>query len=57
MIIDSRTPDEWIERLPDDDGPNGEDACPVCGKVRCECPPEQEAVKENAKAVSENLRA
>lgn len=34
------TPDSWIERQPEDCGPNPEDACPVCDKIDCECPDE-----------------
>jgi hypothetical protein len=38
--MNQETPDNWIERQPIDDGPQHEDACMVCDKIDCECPPE-----------------
>jgi hypothetical protein len=38
--MNQETPDNWIERQPIDEGPQHEDACPVCDKIDCECPPE-----------------
>jgi hypothetical protein len=34
------TPDGWIERLPEDDGPQHDDACMVCDRIDCICPEE-----------------
>jgi hypothetical protein len=36
-----KTPDGWIERLPEDYGPQDEDRCPVCGHIECKCEPEE----------------
>jgi len=36
------TPDAWIERQDPDGPPNPDDACPVCDKIDCVCPPETE---------------
>lgn len=38
----TETPDSYIERLPEDAGPNQDDACMVCDKIECECPPDIE---------------
>ena len=37
----NETPDGWIERQPEDHGPNHEDACPACDKIQCDCKPEE----------------
>src|SRR6266478_1335028 len=37
----NETPDAWIERLPEDAGPQDEDRCQVCGKINCDCPDEE----------------
>jgi hypothetical protein len=38
----NETPDSWIERQEPEGAPNHEDACMVCDKIECECPPECE---------------
>jgi hypothetical protein len=42
----NETPDGWIERLEPDGPPNHEDACMVCDKIDCECPPEPDEAPE-----------
>jgi hypothetical protein len=38
--MNQETPDNWIERQPIDYGPQHDDACMVCDKIDCICPPE-----------------
>jgi hypothetical protein len=38
----NETPDAWIERRPEDNAPDPEDCCPVCGTYDdCVCPEEE----------------
>jgi hypothetical protein len=53
--MNRETPDNWIERQPIDDGPQHEDACMVCDKIDCICPPDCEGTPHTGKPILDAL--